>query len=163
MDNNYSLLTIVAGNNALMERQAVDKILACNAESEKYGLILNEQQALALTRTQTNVLNETKRIEFNGGIVDKLISAFCDSPYISVDNFEDTLHELISLFYELKNNTWDRISDQALIAFMKNEFNNHCHGSLDMLSGEGFRLAEHIHCGKSLKTFQMEEQHNENT
>ena len=35
-------------------------------------------------------------------------------------------HELISLFYELKNNTWDRISDQALIAFMKNEFNNHC-------------------------------------
>ena len=55
MDNNYSLLTLVAGNNALMERQAVDKILACNAESEKYGLILNEQQALALTRTQTNV------------------------------------------------------------------------------------------------------------
>lgn len=161
MDNKYSLLTLVAGNNALMERQAVDKILACNAESEKYGLILNEQQALALTRTQTNVLNETKRIEFNGGIVDKLISAFCDSPYISGDNYEDTLHELISLFYELKNNTWDRISDQALITFMKNEFNNHCHGSLDMLSGEGSRLAEHIHSGSSSqqweKTFQREE------
>lgn len=163
MGNHYSLLTIVTGNNALMERQAVDKILACNAESEKYGLVLSEQQALALTRTQTNVLNETKRIEFNGGIVDKMISAFCDSPYITADNYEDTLHELISLFYELKNNTWDKISDQALITFMKNEFNSHCHGSLDMLAGEGFRLAEHIHCGKSLKTFQMEEQHNENT
>lgn len=163
MGNNDSLLTLVTGNNALMERQAVDKILACNAESEKYGLVLNEQQALALTRTRTNVLKETKRVEFNGGIVDKLISAFCDSPYITGDNYEDTLHELISLFYELKNNTWDKISDQALIAFMKNEFNHHCHGSLDMLSGEGFRLAEHVHSGGRLKTFQMEEQHNENT
>lgn len=44
-------------------------------------MVLIEQQALALIKTRTNALKENKRIELNGGIVDKLILAFCDSPY----------------------------------------------------------------------------------
>lgn len=153
MNNHNSDFSLVAISSSLMERQATDKILACNEEIEKYGLVLTEQQALALVQTRTNALKENKRIELNGGIVDKLILAFCNSPYIDKNTYEDTLHELISLFYDLKNNTWDTISDDDVIEFMKNAFNNRCHGSLELLSGEALRLSEHIHCGKTIKTF----------
>lgn len=153
MNNYNSDFSLVAISSSLMERQATDKILACNEEIGKYGLALTEQQVLELVQTRTNALKENKRIELNGGIVDKLVLAFCNSPYIDKDTYEDTLHELIGLFYDLKNNTWDTISDDDVIEFMKNAFNNRCHGSLELLSGEALRLSEHIHCGKTIKTF----------
>lgn len=153
MNNYNSDFSLAAMSGSLMERQVTDKILACNKEIRKYGLVLTEQQALALTQTRTDALTDNKRIELNGGIVDKLILAFCDSPYIEKDNYEDILHELIHLFYDLKNNTWDTISDDDVIEFMKNAFNNRCHGSLELLAGEALRLSEHIHCGKTIKTF----------
>lgn len=153
MNNYKSDFSLVAISSSLVERQAADKILACNEEIGKYGLVLTEQQALALAQTRTIALKETKRIELNGSIVDKIILAFCDSSYIEKDTYEDTLHELISLFYDLKNNTGDTISDDDVIEFMKNAFNNHCHGSLELLSGEALRLSEHINCGKTIKTF----------
>lgn len=153
MNNYNSDFSLVAISSSLMERQATDKILACNEEIGKYGLALTEQQVLELVQTRTNALKENKRIELNGGIIDKLVLAFCNSPYIDKDTYEDTLHELIGLFYDLKNNTWDTISDDDVIEFMKNAFNNRCHGSLELLSGEALRLSEHIHCGKTIKTF----------
>lgn len=153
MNNYNSDFLLIPFSNALMERQTADTILACNEEIGKYGLILTEQQALALAQTRTSALKENKRIELNGGIVDRLILAFCNSPYIGNDTYEDILHELISLFYDLKNSTWDTISDDDIITFMKNAFNNRCHGSLELLSGEALRLSEHIHCGKTIKTF----------
>lgn len=157
MNNSNLDFALVTISSALMERQAADKILACNENTKKYGLILNEQQALALAQTRTNALKENKRMEFNSGIVDKLISAFCDSSYISEDNYEDTLHELIGLFYDLKNHTWDMVSDCDLIEFMKNAFNSRCYGSLELLSDEALRLSEHIHCGGTIKTFKRKE------
>lgn len=153
MNNYNSDFLLIPFSNTLMERQTADTILACNEEIGKYGLILTEQQALALAQTRTSALKENKRIELNGGIVDRLILAFCNSPYIGNDTYEDILHELISLFYDLKNSTWDTISDDDIITFMKNAFNNRCHGSLELLSGEALRLSEHIHCGKTIKTF----------
>ena len=157
MNNNHLEFGLITISNALMEQQSVDKILACNEYTKKYDLMLTEQQALALVQTRTSALKENKRIEFSCGIVDKLISAFCDSPYISKNNYEDTLHELISLFYDLKNNTWDIIADNDLIEFMKNAYNKHCYGSLELLSEETLRLSEHIHCGRSIETFKLGE------
>ncbi len=100
------------------------------------------------TLSKVDALTEKEYAE-----LDKLILAFCNSPYINKDTYEDTFHELINLFYDLKNNTWDTISDDDVIEFMKNAFNNRCHGSLELLSGEALRLSEHIHCGKTIKTF----------
>ena len=79
--------------------------------------------------------------------------AFCDSPYIKNDTYEDTLHEIINLFYYLKNDTWDTISDDGIIEFIKTAFNSRCHGSIELLSGEALRLSEHIRSGKTLNTF----------
>ena len=51
------------------------------------------------------------------------------------------------------NATWDTVSDGDLIEFMKNAFNNRCHGSLELLSSETLHLSEHIHLGKKIQTF----------
>lgn len=158
---NYNLdVSLAALSSSLMEQQTADRILACNEETGKYGLVLTGQQALALVQTRTNALKESRRVEWKDSMVDRLILAFCDSPYIEKDSYEEILHELIRLFYDLKNNTWDTISDEDLIVFMKNAFNNRCHGSLELLSGEALRLSEHIHCGKTIKTFQEEKNAN---
>ncbi|MGN0106422.1 MAG: DUF6323 family protein [Hominilimicola sp.] len=158
MNNNCTSFALVSINNALAEKQLTDKILLCNEETKKYGLSLTERQASALAKTRTTSLIENKRIEFGNGIVDKLIIAVCDSPYITQEIYEDILHELITLFYELKNNTWDRISDNDLIDFIKTAFNGCCHGSMDLLTGKSMQLAEHIHCGKKIDTFSLKEE-----
>ena len=153
MDNYKSNFALDTISSSLMEQQTADRIFACNEEIRKYGLVLTRQQVLALVQTRTNALKESKRIELNGGIVDKLILAFCDSPYIEKDTYTDVLQELICLFYDLKNNTWDTVPDDDIIQFLKSAFNTLCHGSLELLSGEALRLSEHIHCGKTIKTF----------
>lgn len=153
MDNYKSNFALDTISSSLMEQQTADRIFACNEEIRKYGLVLTRQQVLALVQTRTNALKESKRIELNGGIVDKLILAFCDSPYIEKDTYTDVLQELICLFYDLKNNTWDTVPDDDIIQFLKSAFNTRCHGSLELLSGEALRLSEHIHCGKTSKTF----------
>lgn len=148
-----NLMRMLTLNNGLTERQTADQILACNEKTAQYGLVLREQQAAALAKTRTMALRETKRLELNGGIVDKLILAFCDSPYITKENYEETLHELVSLFYDLKNDTWDAVSDDDCISFLKRAFNGRCCGSLELLADEAIKLAGHIHCGGTLKTF----------
>lgn len=156
MENNekYEFIPV---NSAIAERQVTDSILQCNEVTEKYGLSLTQQQASALAKTRMTSLKETGRIEFGNGITDKLIMAVCDSPYITQENYEETLHELISLFYNLKNDTWDRVSDNDLIDFIRTAFNGICRGSLDLLAGKSLQLARHIHGGGRFETFSMEE------
>lgn len=120
---------------ALAETHQTDIVLACNEKTAAYGLSLTMEQAAALVSVRSDTLRKTGRIEFGGGILNQLIMAFCDSPYISQENYEATLYELVDLFYNLKNETADRVGDNDLIEIMKKEFNGECCGSLELLSG----------------------------
>lgn len=151
-----AVLSFAAPGGALTERRTADRILACNDVTGAYGLTLTERQALALAQTRTDALRETRRIEWGDGIVGTLIETFCTSPYILPDNYEETLHDLIALFYSLKNETQDRVSDNDLLAFLKTAFDGFCRGSLDRLSGAALRLSAHIRRGKPLETFREE-------
>lgn len=122
-------------NGTLAEGTLTDTILACNERTAAYGLVLTEKAAAALAATRADSLKKTGRVEFGRGVMDKLILAFCDSPYISQETYEETLHELTGLFYSFKNETQDRVSDDTLIKIMKQAFNGECCGSLELLSG----------------------------
>lgn len=135
-------------NQDWMLEKAVEEVLQNNEVSAAYGLCLTQQQAAALVETRSRVLNKTGRIEFGGGIIDKLIAAFCDSPYITKENYEETLHDLLELFYEYKNETHDLIGDDELIQFMRVSFNGICHGALTLLSDrELVRLVRELRFG----------------
>lgn len=135
-------------SGALVEKQAVNEVMKCNNLTLKFGLILTEAQALALVETRSFALKGNGRIEFGGGVIDKIINEFCDSPYLSMHNYEETLHELLETFYYYKNETLDLISDDDLIKYMKNAFNGICQGSLELLSGrELYKLAQNLRYG----------------
>ncbi len=115
------------------EKLAVKEIVSCNQITSRFGLVLSEKAAVALANTRKEVLEKVGRIEFAGGVINKIIMEFCDSPYLSQFNYEESLHELIETFYYFKNETLDEIDDDELIAFMKKSFDKTCQGSIDLL------------------------------
>ncbi|MEG2117744.1 MAG: DUF6323 family protein, partial [Clostridia bacterium] len=85
------------------------------------------------------------RFELGGGIITKIINAFCRSPYITQSNYAQTINELIELFYYFKTETKDKVDDDSLIEFMSNSFDNVCQGSVELLgTRELERVARNI-------------------
>ncbi len=141
----FELIPFASG---MIQKQAVNEIIKCNDLSARFGLVLTHAQAMELTETRADSLRDNGRIEFGGGVVDKLIKEFCDSPFISVSNYAEILHELIRLFYYYKNEALDLITDDDLIKFMKTAFDGACQGSLDLLAHRELeRMAKNLRFG----------------
>ena len=137
--------------SSLMQKQAVDEILKCNDYTFRFGLTLSRQNAIELVEMRTLSLKRYGRVEFGGGVIKKIIKEFCNSPYISMHNYVETLHELIEIFYFYKNETLDLISDDELIRFMKNSFDGKCQGTLELLSGRELdKMARNLRYGYDL-------------
>lgn len=139
---------IIPFASGLIQKQAIGEVIKCNDYTEQFGLLLTQAQAIELVETRSLSLRDNGRIEFGGGVIDKIIKEFCDSPYISMQNYAATLHELIETFYYYKNETLDLISDDDLMKFMKSAFDGVCQGSIDLLSGrELYQLARNLRFG----------------
>lgn len=134
--------------SSLIQKQAVDEIEKCNDLTFRFGLTFSRKDAIELVETRNFSLKSNGRIEFGGGVIDKIIKEFCDSPYISMHNYVETIHELIKMFYIYKNESLDLISDDELIKFMKNSFDGKCQGSLELLSGRELdKMARNLRYG----------------
>ena len=141
----FELTPLIPG---FFQKQAVDAVAKCNDYTARYGLILTPAQALELVETRSIALRDNGRIEFGGGVIDKIIREFCGSPHISMHNYTQTIHELLEIFYYYKNETFDLVSDDDLIMQMKTSFDGVCQGSLDLLSGRELdRLARDLRSG----------------
>lgn len=135
-------------NNISIDKKVENEILLCNEKTYEYGLKLTEEDVKEIINTRTTALNKSGRIEFNGEIITKIILNFCDSPYISQYNYSDSINELVEIFYEYKNETMDAITDDELITIMKENFNNICQGSIELLEGKIlYKIAENIRNG----------------
>ena len=158
-DKNYKL-ALFMGNEPEIMQYAVNSILTCNEQTTQYGLTLTAEQAAALVISRNESLKSSGRVEFGGGVIEKNIHAFADFPYINPENYEETLHRLIDIFYSFKSETWEAVSDNQLIEFMKEAFDGSCRGSLELLeSREMALLSSHIHSGRSFESFSI---HKEN-
>lgn len=120
-------------SKAIMLAEARE-LSACNSFTEKYGLMLSEKQIANLVEKRFESLKANGRIEFGEGILKKLVYAFCDSPYIDQQNWEETLAELQNAFYYYKSEADDRLSDDELIEFMRKTYNGKAQGSLEYLT-----------------------------
>jgi len=112
---------------------AVAELRRCNALSERYGLSLTENQMLSLVRAQGEALRATGRVAPGGGVLPKLVNAFCDSPFIAREDYCQTLAALQDLFYTFKNELADALSDDELIQAMERLYNGRAQGSLEYL------------------------------
>ena len=132
MDNKFSLVNL---QNQMMIESAKQEVRACNEVSERFGLRLNEEEIRELVECRAKALKETGRVEFAGGILPKLIYAFCDSPYIDKENYESILAELQDAFYYYKNESMEQITDDEIIEYMEKVFNGRAQGSTEYLLG----------------------------
>lgn len=130
MDEEFQLLPMQMQTVA-----AVQELRNCVSVCEQYGLSLSESDIKELVEARNCALKDTGRVEFEGGIMPKLIYAFCDSPYVTNGTWTETLMELQEAFYYYKGEAEERFSDDELIDFMVQVFNGRAQGSAEYLTG----------------------------
>jgi hypothetical protein len=127
MDDMFELIL------AEQQKQEVARVLECNIKTEKFGLVLSQEDAANLMLSRKSALSENQRVEFGEGILPKIINLFCDSQYINQENYSDILSELQEIFYLYKNDTIDELTDDELLGFMRKQFDEVCFGDIDYL------------------------------
>lgn len=115
-------------------QRAKAEILACGELNRQHGLRLTEEDVADLVEQRGSVLKATGRVEFGGGILPKLMAAFCDSAYVDRENYAAVLGELQEAFYYFKTESRDQFSDDELLDFMARVFNGEAAGSAEFLT-----------------------------
>ena len=111
------------------------RILETNQYTEQFGLTLTMEDLKVLMEERRTVLKQEQRIEFGESILPEIIKKFCDSAYLTQDNYCDTLIRLQEIFFLFKNEMEDEITDEELLGFMREQFETVCFGDLDYLGG----------------------------
>lgn len=119
----------------MMAQTQVAQILETNRYTERFGLVLSNEDAKLLAQSRADALKREQRVEFGAGILPKIIETFCDSSYIMQDNYSDSLSRLCDIFFLYKNEMLDEITDDELLEFMREQFENVCYGDFDYLEG----------------------------
>lgn len=155
----FDLRMAVFSGGRLTAAQQAQELLSCNDDTAAYGLRLTPQQAQALLDTRSAALRKTGRVELGGTILRRMILTFRDSPYLTAENYEATLHELVDAFYHFKTETEDRVGDEALLRYMKQAFDSSCHGSLELLTGTALPEMARRLCARAARPLSGEVSH----
>ena len=118
------------------EEEELRVIEACSEKTDgRFGLSLSKEQARELIAGRNESPRKYQRVEFGKGILDKLIYTFCDSQFIDQAHYAEILKELQDIFYQFKNDSMDRLTDDELLEFMREQFETVCFGDLEYLRG----------------------------
>ena len=105
-----------------------------NEKTAPFGLSLSPAQIAVLQKQEGQALSRTGRVCFGKSILPRLAAAFAGSPHIQARDWADTLGELTDLFYALKRETEDALSDDELIGRMARTFDGPAQGSTLLLT-----------------------------
>ena len=134
----------------MSEQYQIEQIIKANEFSKEYGLTLTKEEATALAQCRRTTLKTERRVEFGDSIMPKLIRAFADSSFINKDNYADVLARLQDIFYLYKNESMDMVSDDDLIAIMKNAYERESGGDLQYLEGTALEaFARKVRAGEN--------------
>ncbi len=126
-----------------------EKILSLNSYSSQFGLTLTPESAKELSDTRAKSIMENERIEIGVGALPDILKKFCTSHYVNNDNYTYILNEVTYLFYYIKTETDDKISDNKLIDELFERFELHCRGSIDTLvNREAERIIRKVNSGE---------------
>ena len=110
-----------------------EEILALNEVTKEYGITLTPEEAKELSEIREKALAENERIEIGVGAMEGIIKRFSRSSYITKENYAYILSEIAEVFYYIKTETDDKISDNALLDELFVRFEQRCRGSVDTL------------------------------
>lgn len=141
-DNIFELIQLKKQENEIVT------LLSSNEETAQFGLVLTKEDAQELVQSRNESLKSYQRIEFSTSILESLIFNFCDSKYLHQDNYAKTLMELQDIFYMFKNESDDKLTDEELLTFMKEQFESVCTGDTGYLADTCLeRFAQAVRAG----------------
>ncbi len=120
-------------SGALYSRKLSSEILKTNDISINYGLELKESDVAMLVQASKDSIIDNDRIEFGESATIKIINKFMQSSYVSQSCYAETIASLIDVFYEVKEESLDVLTDYEVIDMMFNFFENESGGSIDVL------------------------------
>lgn len=133
---------------AQKQKNELAALISINDKTKPFDLVLSEDDAKELIISRNNTLKKYQRVELSEGILEKLIFTFCDSAYLNQQDYAETLIQLQDIFYEFKNESLDLLTDDELLAFMREQFDGICFGDLEYLEGTCLdKFAEAIRAG----------------
>lgn len=135
MDRN--LIKIDLSVNTLAERNLVNNLLEINSTTQRHGLIVTEIIAKEIAEARRQSLKDNDRVDFSSDTTARLVKAFSESYYITQETFSETIAEIIELFYFLKNEINDVLSDDDMISEMLIVFNETCFGVMEIMQSKG--------------------------
>jgi len=116
------------------EQNVLAQLQSINERSARFGLRLSEGAMLELSQRREQALVDHGRVELGGSVLPALIDGFCDSPYLLQEEYAATLLELLDAFYYFKNECGEQLTDDELIAAMRERYDAY-DGSVDAVIG----------------------------
>ena len=106
---------ILKSLNSNLQITQENEILDLNEKSQIYGLTLNKEDVKEIINSRDTTLKNYGRIELDIGITKMIIENLYKSQYTDKDDYVYAINDLHEVFYYLKNETLDQISDIEII------------------------------------------------
>ncbi|WP_286317023.1 DUF6323 family protein [Romboutsia ilealis] len=123
---------ILSSLNLSLETVQKNEILSLNNRSEEYGLYLTPQDVDNIIESRNHTLKSYGRIEIDINVTKQLIENLYTSQYTDKDEYVELINDIQEIFYYLKNETLDEVSDIEIIEII-DEFYNNCSGRIDTI------------------------------
>ena len=130
---NYLAVFQNGGISEIEKRYISKEMMLLNDKTAEYGITLSEKDCADIAECRYESLKENERIEVGLGAVQKIIESFCDSGYVSQNNFTEIVEGLLECFYMIKSETFDKVSDEEVLDFLKYLFENECGGEVSKI------------------------------
>ncbi len=121
----------------LLKDKHISEILKINEKFSEKGLNLTKGEALEIIETRSRLIKNYERIVIDNEATKFLIEEFGNSSFITRENYVSTINELQEVFYYIKNENGEKLSDNKLIIALKRIYEDVCKGSLELLRGKG--------------------------
>ena len=137
---------ILKSLNSNLQITQENEILNLNEKSQMYGLSLNKEDVKEIINSRDNTLKSYGRIELNISITKMIIENLYKSQYTDKDDYVYVINDLHEVFYYLKNETLDQISDIEVIEIIDDIYNN-CSGRIDIVQEKCEEFAKNYRWG----------------
>ena len=126
---------ILSSMNLKLHYVQKNEILNLNNESQSYGLVLSKEDVDEIINSRNDTLKYYERIELDIDVTKKIIENLYTSQYTYKDDYVELINDIQEIFYYLKNETLDEISDIEVIEIL-DKFYNECSGRIDIIQEE---------------------------
>ncbi len=130
---NYLAVFQSGGITEIEKRYVAKELMLLGDKTAEYGITLSEKDCVDIAECRFESLRENERIEVGLGATQRIIEEFCDSAYVSQINFRETVEGLLECFYMIKTETYDKVSDDEVLEFLKYLFEYEAGGDVSKI------------------------------